>query len=50
MLWRERKELIYTILSDSIVSRKEGDTLDVAYNFENYKLKVNRYIEQHISL
>lgn len=44
---RERKEPIYTILSDPIVSRKEGDTLDVAYNFEDYKLKVNRYIEQN---
>lgn len=38
---------IYTSLSDEVLDRKQGDTLDAAYDFEDYKLKVNRYIETH---
>lgn len=41
------KRSIMTSLADPILSRKEGDILDAAYDFEDYRLKVNRYIEQH---
>ncbi|MGO5052369.1 DEAD/DEAH box helicase family protein [Lachnospiraceae bacterium LCP25S3_G4] len=41
------KRPIMTSLADPILSRKEGDILDAAYDFEDYRLKVNRYIEQH---
>ena len=41
----ERK--IYTNLTDIILEVKEGDTLNPAYDFEDYRLKVNRYIETH---
>lgn len=41
------KRPIMTSLADPILSRKEGDLLDAAYDFEDYRLKVNRYIEQH---
>lgn len=38
---------VYTNLSDVILELKEGEGLDPAYDFEDYKLKVNRYIEQN---
>lgn len=38
---------IYTSLSDVVLDVKEGETLDPAYDFEDYRLKVNRYIEEH---
>lgn len=38
---------IYTSLSDEVLVVKEGETLDSAYDFADYKLKVNRYIEEH---
>lgn len=41
------KKPIMTSLADPILFRKEGDVLDAAYDFEDYRLKVNRYIEQH---
>ncbi|HAG04508.1 MAG TPA: hypothetical protein DCG28_03615 [Lachnospiraceae bacterium] len=34
-------------LNDTVVSQREGETLDVAYDFEDYRKKVNRYIEEH---
>lgn len=40
---------IFTDLSDPITSAAEGNTLDPAYDFEDYKKKVNRYIEEHNS-
>ena len=43
----EGKKPIMTCLVDPVLSRREGDILDAAYDFEDYKLKVNRYIEQH---
>ena len=42
-----KKNTIYTILSDTVLQTKEGDILDPGYDFEDYKLKVNRYIEEH---
>lgn len=38
---------IYTNLTDDIIGVKEGETLYQAYDFEDYKLKVNRYIEKN---
>jgi type I restriction enzyme, R subunit len=41
------KNPIYTNLADLILEFKEGEGLDPAYDFEDYKLKVNRYIEKN---
>lgn len=38
---------IYTKLSDPILEVKEGEKLDPAYDFEDYKKKVNRYVNEH---
>ncbi|OPY58120.1 MAG: Type-1 restriction enzyme R protein [Pelotomaculum sp. PtaU1.Bin035] len=38
---------IYTNLADEILEVKEGSGLDPAYDFEDYRLKVNRYIEKN---
>ncbi len=40
-------KLIYTNLTDDILMVKEGEGIEPAYTFEDYKLKVNRYIEEH---
>lgn len=41
------KNPIYTNLADEILAVKEGEAIYQAYDFEDYKLKVNRYIESH---
>ena len=41
------KELIYTDLEDTFGTTKEGETIGDGYDYEDYKLKVNRYIEEH---
>lgn len=41
------KNPIYTNLADDILDVKEGEKVDPAYDFEDYKLKVNRYIENN---
>lgn len=41
------RDMIYTNLVDVTLSVKEGEGLDPAYDFEDYKLKVNRYIERN---
>lgn len=38
---------IYTILRDEVMYVREGLPIDSGYDFEDYKLKVNRYIEQN---
>lgn len=38
---------IYTNLADEILTVHEGKAMYQAYDFEDYKLKVNRYIEQN---
>jgi type I restriction enzyme, R subunit len=38
---------IYTNLADDVLEVKEGEGLEAAYDFEDYKLKVNRYIEKN---
>ena len=41
------KNQIYTNLTDEILEVKEGEAFYQAYDFEDYKLKVNRYIEEN---
>jgi type I restriction enzyme R subunit len=43
----EGRHPVYTNLKDEVLEVKEGETLYQAYDFEDYKLKVNRYIEQN---
>ncbi len=43
----QTKPKILTKLDDPILDRKEGDILDAAYDFEDYRKKVNRYVEEH---
>lgn len=38
---------IYTNLKDEVLLIKEGIELEAAYDFEDYRLKVNRYIENN---
>lgn len=41
-----RKPII-TRLVDPVIDEKEGMQLDAAYDFEDYRKKVNRYVEEH---
>lgn len=41
------KQPIITHLTDPIVDQKEGEQLDPAYDFEDYRAKVNRYVNEH---
>ena len=41
------KPKIFTKLDDPVLDSKEGDALGVAYDFEDYRKKVNRYVEEH---
>lgn len=43
----DKPELIYTNLTDVELSRTEGISMEPAYEFEDYKLKVNKYIEEN---
>ncbi len=38
---------IVTRLTDPVLDRKEGEILDPAYDFEDYRKKVNRYVNEH---
>ena len=38
---------IFTRLDDPVIDKQEGEILDAAYDFEDYRKKVNRYIEEH---
>lgn len=38
---------IFTRLADPILERQEGNALEAAYDFEDYKAKVNRYVNEH---
>ena len=42
-----KKPKIFTKLDDPILSEQEGQALDAAYDFEDYRKKVNRYVEEH---
>lgn len=41
-----RKPII-TRLSDPIIDQKEGDPMDPGYDFEDYRAKVNRYVNEN---
>lgn len=41
------KRTVYTDLTDVVLATKEGEDIGEAYTFEDYRLKVNRYIEKH---
>ncbi|PKM77185.1 MAG: DEAD/DEAH box helicase [Firmicutes bacterium HGW-Firmicutes-15] len=41
------KYIVKTALTDEVLMVKEGEKLDSFYNFEDYRLKVNRYIEEN---
>ncbi len=42
----EQKRIV-TKLTDPIIDRQEGAVLDAAYNFEDYRAKVNRYVNEN---
>lgn len=39
--------LLRSNLQDEIIGERFGEALDAPYDFEDYKLKVNRYIENN---
>ena len=41
------KKPIITHLTDPIIDQQEGVQLDAAYDFEDYRAKVNRYVNEH---
>lgn len=41
------RDPIITDLKDPILEQKEGVTLDPSYDFEDYRAKVNRYVNEH---
>ena len=43
----DKKDPIITKLVDPVIDSKEGEKLDAAYDFEDYREKVNRYINEH---
>ena len=38
---------IFTRLADPILARQEGNPLEAAYDFEDYRAKVSRYVNEH---
>jgi len=41
------KKTIITHLTDPVIGQQEGVHLDAAYDFEDYRAKVNRYVNEH---
>ena len=41
------KSIITTNLVDPVIAEQEGEQLATAYDFEDYRKKVNRYVEEH---
>ncbi len=41
------REIVYTALTDQVLEVKEGEEIGPAYDFTDYRLKVNRYIEEN---
>jgi len=41
------REVVYTNLQDEVIFAQEGEDILPGYTFEDYRLKVNRYIEDH---
>lgn len=44
---RETMRKIVVDYSDPVIASKEGIPLEAAYDFEDYRKKVNRYVEEH---
>ena len=42
-----KQQKIYTNLQDIVTNRFVGESMPPAYDFEDYRKKVNRYIEEH---
>ena len=42
----EQKRIV-TKLTDPIIDSQEGVQLEAAYDFEDYRAKVNRYVNEH---
>ena len=42
----EQKRII-TKLTDPVIDRQEGEVLEEPYDFEDYRAKVNRYVNEH---
>ncbi|MCI9136196.1 MAG: DEAD/DEAH box helicase family protein [Lachnospiraceae bacterium] len=42
-----KKESIFTRLTDPVMEEQEGVQLAAAYDFEDYRKKVNQYVEEH---
>lgn len=43
----EQAKYIITKLGDPVIDQKEGIQLEAAYDFEDYRAKVNRYVNEH---
>jgi type I restriction enzyme, R subunit len=43
----ESMKIVETALADAVLSESEGEEIGSGYEFEDYKLKVNRYIEKN---
>ena len=43
----ERKHQIITKLTDPVIEQQEGVQMESAYDFEDYRAKVNRYVNEH---
>lgn len=41
------KPPVFTSLTDPVIDMQEGEPLDPAYDFEDYRKKVNRYVEEN---
>ncbi|WP_055426448.1 DEAD/DEAH box helicase family protein [Bifidobacterium aesculapii] len=42
------RRLIITDLSDPVTRRMEGEAFDMGEHYEDYRLKVNRYVNEHL--
>ena len=45
-----KRNIIITNLKDEIIYKQEGKELDISYDFEDYKNKVSRYINEHSNI
>ena len=43
----KHQKTVYTKLADSVTGQQEGMVLEKAYDFEAYRAKVNRYVNEH---
>ena len=42
-----QKPPVYTSLTDPVTGTREGEGLDAAYDFEDYRKRINRYVEEN---